>query len=73
MTCGGDSVQITPPRRRKRPQNARGGYSDDTQNGTRDNGGSARGYQGLPAPLAIPARGHPDSGEVVFFSLSHKP
>jgi len=42
MTCGGDSVQITPPRRRKRPQNARGGYSDDTQNGTRDNGGSAR-------------------------------
>ena len=36
-------------------------------------GGSARGYQGLPAPLAIPARGHPDSGEVVFFSLSHKP
>jgi len=34
--------------------------------------GSARGYQGLPVLLAIPATARPDSGEVVFFSLSHK-
>jgi hypothetical protein len=33
-------------------------------------GGSARGYQGLPAPLAIPATAHPDSGEIVFLCIA---
>jgi hypothetical protein len=32
------------------------------------NGGSALGYQGLPAPLAIPATATPDSGEIVFYA-----
>jgi hypothetical protein len=30
------------------------------------NGGSARGYRGLPRTVGNPDHGHPDSGEVVF-------
>jgi hypothetical protein len=37
---------------------------------TTHNGGLARRYQGLPAPLAIPATGHPDSGEAVFLCIA---
>jgi hypothetical protein len=33
-------------------------------------GGSARGYQGLPAPLAIPVQDHPDSGEAVSLCIA---
>lgn len=33
-------------------------------------GGSVRGYQGLPAPLAIPATARPDSGEVVLLCIA---
>jgi hypothetical protein len=36
------------------------------------NGGSARGYQELSAPLAIPATAEQAGGQAVCFSLSHK-
>jgi hypothetical protein len=36
------------------------------------NGGSARGYQELSAPLAIPTTAEQAGGQDVCFSLSHK-
>src|SRR5438105_2594718 len=39
---------------------------------TARNGGSARGYQKLSAPLAVPTTAEPTGGQAVCFRLSHK-
>src|SRR5215470_6041784 len=54
---------------RKCTQNTRGGYSEDTQIGAGDNGGSARGYQVLSVRLVISATSEKAGGRVVCLCI----
>src|SRR5690348_8749300 len=46
--CGGDTVQVMHPARRKCTQNTCGGYSEDARIRAGDNGGSVRVLPDLP-------------------------